>query len=522
MKSLILLTALAISGSAIGQNQNESVPTPMLNTRGTFYYDREESELKNYYNSIQPGDKGDTLLTKLQTILSKGQQKLNYGSGSLKSKNRDGYYLYERNYDLSPLTEEELGGKYKTSDIWVNSLYTTSPIYIETSINSGNYKYYNESGDLVTGQFKIGNTQFDREHVFPKSFGFNGKDDAYKDFTAGCDIQNLHIGEHVGNSDGHSNHPYGNVIKNKEEIKSGLTGEVIGYQGLNEDNILVFEPLDKDKGDIARSIFYMAARYHTYEKISDKDRSPSLTLGDKVKAIATMEPEETINKPVAYGQLSDLLERNIIDPVDKYEVHRNNLVYNSFQKNRNPFIDYPSWAEACFKPDQSEGIKFEGFNSIDSTSSQNQDKYVLSITADETFKKSYYQFENFNTSGLNVSLTKNGEIVAEIPQTITYLMGDQVMTNEYMILGVGKHAITAAVTIDGRTIYSSNSIEVSFELSTTQVIIACVIGAIILILLIMFFVWLSKKKNRRKAKAFENKVKKVTKKAKKKSKKDND
>ena len=45
------------------------------------------------------------------------------------------------------------------------------------------------------------------------------------------------------------------------------------------------------------------------------------------------------------GIMSDLLEWNRIDPVDEYEIHRNNLIYNNYQHNRNPFIDFPDWAE---------------------------------------------------------------------------------------------------------------------------------------------------------------------------------
>ena len=45
------------------------------------------------------------------------------------------------------------------------------------------------------------------------------------------------------------------------------------------------------------------------------------------------------------GILSDLLEWNKLDPVDEYEIHRNNLIYKNFQHNRNPFIDFPEWAD---------------------------------------------------------------------------------------------------------------------------------------------------------------------------------
>ena len=45
------------------------------------------------------------------------------------------------------------------------------------------------------------------------------------------------------------------------------------------------------------------------------------------------------------GILQDLLEWNKLDPVDEFEIHRNNLLYRNFSFNRNPFIDFPEWAE---------------------------------------------------------------------------------------------------------------------------------------------------------------------------------
>ena len=41
------------------------------------------------------------------------------------------------------------------------------------------------------------------------------------------------------------------------------------------------------------------------------------------------------------GKLSSLLQWHIDDPVDDYEINRNDVIY-SYQQNRNPFIDHPS------------------------------------------------------------------------------------------------------------------------------------------------------------------------------------
>ena len=522
MKLFILLPFILTSYANVNSVPLKA-PDDSLNTQNTIYYDLTDDEVKNYYSDLNEGDKGETLLSKLQNILKKGQVKLNYSSGNTKSTSWDGYYLFERNFDLSPLEESELSGNYKKSGIWLNVLYSSSPIYIENKINSGDYKYYDENGELVTSTFKNSKAQFDREHVFPKSFGFNGSGDAYEDFTAGCDIHNLHAGEHNGNSSGHNNYPYGNVSNKKasstKAITSGLTNEIVGYLGDNDDGIKVFEPLDKDKGDIARSIFYMAARYHTYEKISDKDRSPSLTLADNVESGSTIEPEDTIGNPCAYGELSDLLQWNIEDPVSKYELHRNNLVYNAFQGNRNPFIDCPSWAEACFNSENSNGITFDNILTPGKETSSNPDTdspgtqnhtYTLYISKDDSFKSTYFQFESFDPTGIDITLLKDGVELTGLSYEL--YMGNQLMTSKYMFIGLGTKEIIAKVKIDGQEIISTNSITITLELSIQQIIILAVVIIVILILAIIFIA-LGKKRKKRKKKfiPFQNKTSKTKK-----------
>lgn len=523
MKTLILLSLITSAFSANTVAPRDSFTTSTLDTTGTIYHDLTKDEVDNYYSSIKEGDKGDSLLEKLQSTLKKGQKKLNYNSGDSTSKSWHGYYLYERNYDLSPLEESELSGNYKTSGIWINSLYSTSPIYIVDSINTSGkeYHYYDENGDIQKGTFGSKGGQFDREHVFPKSFGFNYSNDSegYKKLTAGCDAQNLRIGEHAGNSEGHNNLPFGEVITKDEttEIRSTLNNEIVGYKGKNKDDIDVFEPLDKDKGDIARTIFYMAARYHTYEELSSTDKTPALTIKDKVVAGGTVSPEETKKNASAYGQLSDLLKWYILDPVDKYEVHRNNLIYNAVQFNRNPFVDYPSWADACFNPDASEGIKFEDFKDVNNTPGYTpKSDYKLILKTNENWKSKYDCFTKFDPSGYEIELYRDDQL---IESSFELYSGNQILTDSYMILGIGPMEVQAVVTINGRKIISQNSVTITLELSKTQIIIIAVVGVIVLLLLIWFISWARKRKNRKKVKYLENKVEKAYKKSKKKNKK---
>ncbi|WP_369246761.1 endonuclease I family protein [Streptomyces sp. R41] len=93
-----------------------------------------------------------------------------------------------------------------------------------------------------------------------------------------------------------------------------------------------FEPRDAVKGDVARMILYMAVRYE----------------GDD--AFADLEPDDKVaNGSTPYiGRLSVLKQWNDEDPPDSFEEHRNQVIYDTYQHNRNPFIDHPEWVEAIW------------------------------------------------------------------------------------------------------------------------------------------------------------------------------
>jgi len=80
------------------------------------------------------------------------------------------------------------------------------------------------------------------------------------------------------------------------------------------------------RGDVARSLFYMACRYNALSLVNG---NPPDT-GDASKFVL--------------GDLATLLVWNTADQSDDFEMNRNNVVY-TWQQNRNPFIDYPSLAD---------------------------------------------------------------------------------------------------------------------------------------------------------------------------------
>ncbi len=80
--------------------------------------------------------------------------------------------------------------------------------------------------------------------------------------------------------------------------------------------------LGKFKGDVARGIFYLDVRYNGLEVVNGY-------------------PDGVVGK---FGDLATLLEWHRNDPVDDFEMNRNNVVY-AWQNNRNPFIDNPEMVE---------------------------------------------------------------------------------------------------------------------------------------------------------------------------------
>ena len=92
-----------------------------------------------------------------------------------------------------------------------------------------------------------------------------------------------------------------------------------------------FEPRAAVKGDVARMLFYMAIRYEGDDAFND------LELQDA-----------TGNQSDRIGVLSTLLAWNAADPPDAFEMRRNDIIYTTYQFNRNPFIDHPEWANAIW------------------------------------------------------------------------------------------------------------------------------------------------------------------------------
>ncbi|MEU8679132.1 endonuclease [Streptomyces sp. NPDC048560] len=156
--------------------------------------------------------------------------------------------------------------------------------------------------------------QWNREHVWAKSHGDFG--------TAtgpGTDIHHLRPEDVSVNS-----------TRGSKDFDNG--GGEVGEAPGNYTDSDSFEPRDAVKGDVARMILYMAVRYEGDDSFAD------------------LEPNENVDNGSApyIGRLSVLKRWSQEDPPDSFEQRRNDVIFDTYQHNRNPFIDHPEWVEAIW------------------------------------------------------------------------------------------------------------------------------------------------------------------------------
>ena len=181
--------------------------------------------------------------------------------------------------------------------------------YTDEDINNKGYIYSLLDGDLMVHDWDYGKT-WNREHVWPRSRMIlnNGTTDV-DNSTVGnyADLHNLRVACSNANSK-HGNSYYGNEGEADlfyPNVTSGLDSTIRTHSYSGD-----------FRGDVARICFYMYVRYE------------GLSLSDDTTI-------ETNNM----AKLSLLKERDKADPVDEFEIQRNNRIYE-YQGNRNPFIDY--------------------------------------------------------------------------------------------------------------------------------------------------------------------------------------
>ncbi|MEU9550348.1 endonuclease [Streptomyces werraensis] len=155
---------------------------------------------------------------------------------------------------------------------------------------------------------------WNREHVWAKSHGDFGTSTG-----PGTDLHHLRPEDVQVNS-----------IRGNKDFDNGGGSFTNSGGSLTDSNS--FEPRDAVKGDVARMILYMAVRYEGTDGWPDLEPNDTVTNG---------------TNPY-HGRLSVLKQWHQQDPPSAFEVNRNDVIFASYQHNRNPFIDHPEWVEAIW------------------------------------------------------------------------------------------------------------------------------------------------------------------------------
>ena len=324
-----------------------------------------DEEIRNYYsglNSLSEGQRqGTNLLKNLKPILANNQKYYSYDSNT---KIWQMYEIIDRDWVKSPASSTTYG----TYDAATNTLKNYEYGSSNSNVKNNPYIHALYNNRELDNQAKAwGNHNQDgwginQEHIWAKSHGFQDKG---SDGTGGARGDPMHLWAGNGWANNvHSNNFFAFVDKNQDYTDCGTKyqtayGNLSGYSRTAGGNDTVFEPQDSDKGDIARAIFYMVARYNNYAGATEgiDSNNPNLVLLNDLSQNNTT-GNCTASKSFGMGLLSDLLAWNRLDPVDEFEVHRNNLLYKNYTNNRNPFIDFPEWAEYIWGTANNDGTDY--------------------------------------------------------------------------------------------------------------------------------------------------------------------
>ena len=187
-------------------------------------------------------------------------------------------------------------------------------------------------------KYGAGNSEYDREHTWPKSFGFPDDGSSVLPYS---DCHMLFLCNSSYNSS-RSNNVYDTcTVITQSYPTANYNGEV----GVNyRQNVLPegrWETWSGRRGDVARALLYFDVRYE------GDGTEPDLILTDDINLIVASNTGSNIS--VAYmGILTTLLQWHADDPVSDRERLRNDVVY-TYQHNRNPFIDHPEWVLPIFQ-----------------------------------------------------------------------------------------------------------------------------------------------------------------------------
>ena len=295
-----LILGISLCGGGVLLNAKQNVKEAMLLN----------ASASSYWSTVNPNANADTLFNKLHALVNKDTVSLGYNGL----------------WDAYKKTDQVPG----TNKIW--DMYGGFAFTFQSRGEN-----YSKEGDC-----------YNREHSVPKSW-WGGNDDNLRY----CDIvhlvptdgqvnnkrSNFAFGEVSSASYTYSfpsrTDGNGNIYQTAGVSKLGIAKAINGVSYPGGSGSPVFEPDDQYKGDFARIYYYFATRYGPSSKIAIQDDGARMFSSDPNNFYMT-----------AYGKT--LMNKwHVQDPVSQKEIDRNDGI-QATQKNRNPYVDHPEWADKIF------------------------------------------------------------------------------------------------------------------------------------------------------------------------------
>ena len=428
---LILATSLLLIGCGVRRTESSIFDSITSQTTSTSNSSTEISQSDGTSTSQSSGNSS-----------SSDQQSSGDSSSEDGDPNEFGYGNYNGYYgQLTWNNGEDL--KQKLHDIirngWSPLKYAT-PNW-ETNTYADHTKHDFEYVDaLYTAtdiKASLTNTNWQREHAFAASL-MTGQitSEAVKTLGRATDFHNLFAGESSANSS-RGNKNYGVADTTAQNYTNRTTTN--GEDGYSFDP-KTFEPGNKDKGRVARAIFYMATMYKDNE--------------DGYKGLSIVEENvnyDSNNCQFAIGHLSELINWSNTYAVDYLEMQHNESVYSHVyskdekaQGNRNPFVDYPQLVDYVYGNKQNEAgdLKYlEPSSNLLKTGNNEFSHYAL-----ESAKREFSYGETLTNNDFSVVSVKRDFTYEKVTTGFTHSLLNHTFSSS------DADPITAHISFDSQTI----------------------------------------------------------------------
>ncbi len=366
-----------------------------------------------YYDNAS-GKEGEDLREALKNIISSGHTANDYG---------------------------DLYGYYQSTDNYVHDGYDAVwDMYSMHDDGTANYwfahkdKSFSETNKTDCSRCTEG-LGFNREHSVPQSW-FS----SYQPMEADLFIV-YPTDECVNSMRGH--HPFGETDNPDWVSTNGSKRGPCSFPeyvadpnigNIENEGDIIFEPIDRFKGDFARTYFYTVTRY------KDKISSWTENVAPDVFKYDNLEP----------WAIALFLKWHREDPVSQKEIDRNNAVYD-IQHNRNPFIDHPEWVE-CIWDNTCKPLSFTSYP-----------EYTAMATVEYVYNISY-----------NVDIDAETLTCTLKPAWLSFSKDEStntaVLSGTPSVSDIGEHDVELVLSENGETSTQNFTITVS-EYSNTQTIL---------------------------------------------------